>query len=105
MTPAEWLQNESLPIEMPPDPAERAAGAAKARLTALLFLVCGVVAVVAGIVIAGQGPLIHAIPPFLTGLVMVPLGLHRDYLAWVLSQGQPRPPITYLRQCPAILLR
>lgn len=105
VTPGEWLRNESLPVEMPRDPAERAAGATRARLSALLFLVCGVVAVAAGISIAGRGPLIYAIPPVLTGLVLVPLGLHRDYLAWVLSQGQPRPPIAYIRRCPAILLR
>ena len=105
VTPGEWLHNESLPIEMPRDPAERAAGASRARLAALLFLVCGVAAIAAGIAIAGQGPAVHAVPPVLTGLVMVPLGLHRDYLAWVLSLGEPRPPIAYLRRCPAILLR
>ena len=105
VTPGEWLRNHSLPIEMPADPSERAAEAGRARLSALLFLVCGVLAAAAGIAIAGQGPLIYAIPPVFTGMVMVPLGLHRDYLAWVLSQGQARPPIAYLRRCPAILLR
>ena len=105
VTPGEWLRNESLPIELPADPAERAAEAIRARRSALLFLVCGVFAAAAGIALAGHGPLLYAIPPVFAGLVMVPLGLHRDYLAWLLSQGQPRPPIAYLRRCPAILLR